>query len=744
MENRIEVNGKDNAPSETEDILKQKPNTGFWVFSPHFGAFVSPSLGLYGWGDNTDSSFFSKIGSAPVTLDTNKVVRGANQLKTWYFNKGYFNATSSYQIDSLRRNSKKAEVLYEVKTGERYYINEISKDVETKALNDLIAHFSKDSLIKKGDPYDGNIMDEERSRLAQIFRNEGYYNFSKNLITFSADTLLPGNLVNIKMVVAQRAVYNGDTTVYRDHQKYHLNKIFIKPDVDIRKTSNPTDTLMYQGYHFVYDSLQYKPRYLTDAIHFKAGDKYNERAIKDSYSHLVGYKAFQLSQISFEPGQLDSSGPTLNAYVSLTPLLKRTLTLEPEITLTNTNPGISGSIGWIDRNLFGAGEALRIRLIAGVSQQPTAEENNPNQLTFEIGGEIGIEFPRFLLPFNTIGLLPKRMQPKSEVSIYYNRLERIEFDRNTFGGGLSYNWRESRRRSHNVDLLDLTYSQIDDVSSTFSEALSDIQRRAFTSEFISATRYTYTFNERLESKYKNPRYVKLTAEATGLSLWALDNWGNLGQTLDNGAGAFLNVQYFNYLKAEIDARYSWNFPNDISWVNRFYTGIIWPWLNSAIETDTGVARIPPFSRYFFMGGSNDLRAWAPYRLGAGVTANTNYGTGDPLGFATGTFKMLVNTELRFPIISPLYGAVFIDMGNVWYTGGLETEQTDLVLNDFLDEFAIGSGFGVRMDLDFFVIRFDLGVKLRDPALISQGDEWVIATRNVPRNFTYNIALGYPF
>ncbi len=749
IENNIVVNEKKGAPEEAEDILKQKPNPGFWIFAPHFGFYVAPGLGLYNWGDNTDSNFFSRIGSAPVILDTGKVSRSAIQLQNWYFNKGYFNATSDYKIDSLRRNAKKAEVTYTVQTGERYFINEITKDVQTKHVSDLIGYITrKDSIIKKGDPYDADKLDDERGRLAQFLRNEGYYNFSKNFITFSVDTLLPGNLVNVKMIVAQRQVDIGDTVEYRDHQIYHIKNVFVRPDLNIRATDEPEDTLLYNNYKYVYDTLQYKPRYLSDAIHFKQGSKYDEQDVKDTYSHLVGYKAFRLTQINFETSQSDSSGPTLNAYVNLAPLDKRTLILEPELTFNSTpRPGINGSVGWINRNVFGGGEALEIRINAGLQFYPSADSavtGTDATRTLELGGEVSLDFPRWVLPFNTEGLFPKRMQPRSRISIYYNFLERIEFDRNTFGGKLSYSIRESRRKLHTFDIVDITYSQVSNENPQFLQALSDIQRRAFTSEFISTIRYTYIINEQLDSKWENPRYLKAVAEPAGFMLGKLDDWTNIGETRDNGSRSIFDVQYFQYLKLEVDGRYKWNLGKNRAWVNRIYSGYIYPYGNSKIATDTGFARIPPFSRYFFMGGSNDLRAWTPYRLGAGTTPNTNYSDGQSIGFATGTFKLLFNSEYRFPILSLLQGAVFIDAGNVWYSGGLETEKTDIKAEDLLNEFAVGTGFGLRLDFDFFVIRFDMGVKVRDPGLLSTGDEWVILTRNIPKNFTYNIALGYPF
>lgn len=742
--NQITVDGKKGAPSEAENILKQQPNSKLGL------NFLRPNLAIYNWGNGNDSNFFAKLGEAPRILDSAKVATGANQLQDWYFNKGYFKATSSYQIDSIGR--KKAKAQYFVTTRDRYTINEISYSAKTKSLEKIVEQvLTKDSILKKGIPYDADLFETLRSDISNLARNTGYYGFSKNYIRFEADTFLVGDRVNVALIVDQANVEVGDSSYTSNHKQYYFKNIYLRPDYNYRKAGDlPTDTLIKDDYKLVYDSLKYKPRYLTDAIHFEKAERYNEEKVKETYSHLVGYKAFQLSDISFTPNNtIDSLGlPGLNATVNLNPLPKRTFTIEPEITTSGGNNfGISGSVGVINRNFFKGGEAFNIRINSGLEYQTTIGDANKVTPAFEIGGEVSIDFPRFIMPFiNTEGLLPKRMQPKSQVSLSYNLLSRQEFTRQTFGTKLSYNWKESQRKSHRLDLIDITYSQIIDTTADFYNDLSEIQQQAFTSEFISATRYTYTLNENLITNRKNPRYFKGTFELAGNILNLLDNSTDIGEVNpDNGATSIFGVQYFQYAKVELDGRYYWNFAKNQSWVNRMYTGYILPYGNSKIPTDTGVARVPPFSKYFYMGGSNDMRAWTAYRLGAGREFNTDYAAGNDTTFATGTFKLLIQSEYRFPIVSYLQGAIFLDAGNIWLTGGLENGQTDLKIEDFYKEIALGSGVGIRLDFDFFVIRFDVGMKLRDPGLLESNEEWVFLSQPAfVKNWTYNFALGYPF
>ncbi len=746
-DNNIHVNSEKGAPAKAYDILKQEPNSGIWVFTEGFGFYLAPGLAVYNIGNGKEKNIFSKLGDAPEILDTSKVYTGAKQLRVWYFNNGYFNASSSYRIDSIKAGKRKAAVNYFIQTGKRYYVNNYSYEIETPALLDLVAKHAEESLLEVGEPYNAELLDDERDRLAALFRNDGFYGFNKGLILYEADTVQPGDSVTVKMVISQKPVEAGDSTLYTDHRRYRINKVYIQPDKNYSIRSSPQDTLEYRNYLIAYDTLGYKPRYLTDAIHFRPGQIYSSKAVRETYSHLVSYNAFQLSEVTFVAAGSDSTGPLLNAVINLSPLEKRTLTFEPEITTTNVSYfGGRVGIGYVNRNLFKAGERLQIKFNAGVEKQPTNDPDRPTSTTVEVGAEANLKFPRFLLPFNTVGLVPKRMQPTSLINGSVSQLKRDEFQRLTFRTGLSYQWRQSQRKYHQINLFDLTYSRLDNIDPDFFDRLTDIQQAAFTSEFISATRYSYTYNEQLDPNLVNHRFFTGNVEVAGNTSQLIDQLTNAGETVTDGPNEFFGVPYYQYLKLEGDARYYWNFDPEHSWVNRIFSGYILPYGNSHFQRDDQEVRVPPFSKYYFMGGSNDLRAWAPYRLGAGTQYNTNYDKGTDTTFATGTFKLLLNSEYRFPIFSSLKGALFIDAGNVWYTGGLQNNQTELSMEALYKELAVGTGIGLRIDLDFFVIRFDMGVKVRDPGLISEGREWVLFTEtpNIPKNFSYHVALGYPF
>lgn len=722
---------------ETENILKQQANAS--VLGLRTG------LALYNWGNGTDSSFWGRVGSAPVIFDSLKTTRSSEQLQNFYFNKGFFKVRGSFLVDKTAKGQK-AKVTYFINRGPRYRISEINYRVETDEMKGLVNYFMKDAEIKAGMYYDAEKLDAERDRLREIFRNHGYYNFSKNFINYSADTLGPPEklTVALELIVSNRSVRQGDTTLSVPHQKHKIEKVIIVPDYSFIGAYMSSDTINYRNYQIAYDSLQYKPRYLTDAIHFKAGSTYKYNDVKNSYNHLANYNAFELTEISFVPLPGDSTGTQLLGRVRLSPRDRLTFSATAEVTNTSNNYGITGSIGIVNRNLFKAGEALHFDISSGIEYQPTVGTSENLSRTFEIGAELGIDFPRFVLPFNTVGLLPKRMQPVSSVSIFARRTARVEFDRETFGGRLVYNWRENELKNHRVTLLNLSYSNLLAIDQTFRNQLNDIQQLAFSSEFISSTSWTFIYNGQSIPNRNTYHFFKSDAELGGLtqSLFAQNQGeGNLPQIAD--------VPIYQFARLEAEYRYYWRISEERTLIQRLLTGYVMPFGQSTnLQSDLGKISLPPFSRFFFLGGSNGMRAWPAYRAGGGSERITGYaGTPeDSSGFSFGTLKFLFNSEYRFPLIASLNGAVFLDAGNVWLTGGLEKADppTGFEFTDFFNELYLGSGFGLRLDLDYFIIRFDIGVKLRDPGYLSRNEEWVIATKPVLPNLTYNVALGYPF
>lgn len=731
----IEIKDGGRADALAEGVIRQKSNRKLLFQS------LRPGLAIHSWGNGETENFWSKLGKEPIIFDASQSKRSAELLQRHYFNKGYFQV----QVDTsmlYNKSRKRAEVRYTVKRGPRYRIDTISYDI-LENLEALGIAKSKDSKIKEGDYYDLNDLDAERSRLQKFFLNQGFYNFSESYIVFDADTNYASgeHRVHLKMIIRGIPKRQGDSIVYNAFKPYYIRDIKVVPDFSFQTSPTNQDSLTFLAYQLKFQDLNYKPRYLTDAIHFEKGDLYRQTKISETYSHYSGYKAFKVTEMVYTPVEGDSGKSYLDVEIRLVPEDKRSFNAELEVTNTSGNYGISGSVGIINRNLFKGGEALSFKINSGLEYQPTIAQSENLSRTFELGAEIRIDVPRFLLPFNTVGLFRKRMQTRSSVSIYANRTARVEFDRETFGGSLSYNWKESPYKSHQVDLLNISYSNLFAIDTTFIRQLDPIQILAFSSEFISSSswRYTYTGQESVSQTFYD--FFSTNLEIGGTLQSLLTN--SIGEINEDDVSTLWGAPAYQFARLELDYRYYIHPSKDQLYAFRLNSSYILPYGKSRFEREGELLRLPPFSRFSFLGGTNDLRAWPAYRAGGGIERVSSYADSSS-NFSIGTLKLLFNLEYRFPIYSSLKGAVFVDAGNIWLTGGLESAESAFALRNLARDLYIGSGFGLRMDLDFFVIRLDTGLRLRDPGYWQAGEEWVISTKPVLPNLTYNIALGYPF
>lgn len=722
------------ADALAEGVIRQKPNRKF-IFSR-----FRPGLGIHSWGNGESSSFWSKVGKEPVVFDPLQADRSAELLQLYYFNKGYFRAEVK-PIIKYRDKGQKAEVEYQVKRGPRYRIDSLSFDLLPE-LEALRRNQQKETKLKVGDYYDLDDLDAERARLKKLFRNFGYYSFSEGYITFDADTSrgLGLHKVHLSMIIKGQPVREGDSIAYRGLKPYYIRKVAVIPDFSFQSTFNDRDSLKFLDYTLKFNSLAYKPRYLTDALHFKPGDLFRQDEINNTYAHLGGYNAFNVTEIAYKPIVSDT-GQYLDVELRLVPQDKRTFSAELEVTNTSGNYGISGSAGIINRNLFKGGEALSFKINSGLEYQPTIAQTETLSRTFEFGAEVRIDIPRFLLPFNTVGLVPKRMQPKSSASIYANRTERVEFDRETYGGALSYSWQESLKKTHSVDLINISYSNLLEVESFFINQLDPIQTLAFNSEFISSSswRFTYTGQESVSERTYDFFSSDLEIGGNLQSLFS----NSFGDQDAAGRSNLWGAPVYQFASLELDYRYYIHPSPEQLYVFRISGAYVLPYGTSDFVSGGEQFSLPPFSRFFFLGGTNDLRAWPAYRAGGGIDQVSSY-TDSSSSFAIGTMKFLTNLEYRFPLYSSLKGAVFLDAGNIWLPGGIGNSEAEFQIKNLGRDLYLGSGFGLRLDLDFFVIRFDTGLRIRDPGYWNSGEEWVIATKPILPNLTYNIALGYPF
>lgn len=730
--NSIAVNEAD-APDNVYNIVKQRPVPTFenWVYT---------------WGNPNKEKGFSKWlsnrGTAPTILNPALTQRTQTQLGYYYFSKGYFYNQVSFNIayDTAHRS---AQVTYNVETGPLSTISSIQYNIASTAVKAQVLADTLERVVKIGNAYDEGILEEERNRLATHLRNSGFYGFNKDWIRYTADTTAGNHSVKLLIDINDPVFTQNDSTYTFPHQKYHIGNIYIDYGFNyLQPIVTYSDTVQDEGYSFlIRQQEEYKPDLIARAIHFNKGQLYNANDVKDTYTHLSSLGVFGATEIEFIPSE-DTN--LVSAYIRLTPMPKRSFTTQMEGTNTSGNYGIAGNITMLNRNFFGGGEIFDLSLKGGLQAQVNYSQDDKNALfnTYEITAETGITFSRFLLPTRYQDKFPKRMRPTTRLSTSYSQQTRIEFQRRIWKVGLSYQWKESANKSWQWSVLDFNYVNLLDANTQYINSL--FFKTGFQDNLILAQRITYSYNPMNKGNTSQWSVFKGSFEGSGNILKLLDNSIGFAKDPETGQGKLMDVPYAQYIRAELDYRHYIKTGLNSEFVSRAFAGVTYNYGNSPF--------LPPFEKNFLAGGSQDIRGWVAYKLGPGALPNIVYDTANYAAVAP--LKLMINLEQRFKITGDLYGAMFVDMGNVWLfdrnyrrsdiPGVPESVVEDMKFNfkTFLRQSAVGTGLGLRYDFGFFQLRLDGGIKVWDPTepegfqYVLDGLQW--------RTITFNFALGYPF
>lgn len=698
------------------------------------------------------------IGEAPVKLDTLLTEKSTKQIKLFLNNKGFFISSVTDSIHYKR--GKKATVFYKIKAAEPYTINHLNYKIHDDLLKYFVDSDTANTLLKKGSNYDVDMLQNERDRVTDALNNNGYYLFTRDFIYYEIDTNLGNKKVNVTMGIknfVKRVNNFSDSTVEASHQRFHINEIYIQPDFVSKKSDQQKkDTLVIDNYTILHTSkLKYKTRVLLNAIFVRKGELYQLKNVEDSYKKLSELKAFKTINIFF----VQKDEKTLDCFIQLSPVLKQSFTVETEGTNRSGNLGISGSFVFQNRNLFKGAEVFELQLKGGIEAQRTYSDNTNNITTpiqqfntIELGPELNIYIPRFLVPFKIKS--SKQSNPKTIFTSSYNFQQRPDYTRYILNFSYGYTWKTSNRIRHTFNPVDINFVKVE-LDEKFEAYLRDKVQNAFiinsfSNHLTPSTRYTFIFNDQDVKKQINFSYFKINAESSGNILRGFYNLVNSISDEDVFIKDSLNrytiqdIAYSQYLRFDIDYRYYYSSSEINKVVFRIAAGLGRPLTNF---------KVLPFERSFFSGGANGIRAWQARTLGPGSYSDStsflwNFGDGQLEG----------NIEYRLKLFKIINGALFIDAGNIWLRHpDAKRPGGEFKLNRFYKEIAIGSGIGIRADFNFFIIRFDVGLKLRDPQFL-ENERWVIQhafdktwkdqyyeSHKKAYNFlAFNIGIGYPF
>lgn len=730
--------------------------------------------------------FLKNTGEPPVIVDTAKTKKSLTRLKYYYFNNGFFNVKTDYDIDSVGR--KKAQVNYNITTGPGYTLDSIKTNILTPALDSLYRTNNEPSLLKSGNQFKTSDFEEEKSRITTYFRNHGAYFFQPTYINYNIDTIGKQNKADVTLIIKNNNIQERDSSRTEPFKLYKISDVNIYTDYSPTNAKTKiNDSTAYNNFNlYSYKTLKYKPRAITDAIFITKGSTFSDTRTTLSSRYLNNLKIFNYPSIQYEVDKRDPAGESLIANVYLTPRKKYSFGATLDFTHSNIQDfGIGASVSETIRNVFNRAETLEIsaRLNIGSSKDMANPNNNFFNVS-EYGIDTKLNFPRILMPFGTEKIIPKRMIPSTSIAAGFSKQRNIGLDKENFTGGLSYNWSPKRRNTVKLDLLNAqfvrnlnpgnyyrvytsSYNELNGIANQYNtdatnidengnliisqgttnftnqvlnnqtaltpadaqykdvESIEERRVRLTENDFILATSYTFTTTTKKDLADNTFYQFKTKIESAGTLLSAISSVASLPKNT-NGNYEIFNLEYSEYVKTELDYIKHWDFGKEKVLAVRSFFGIAIPFGNS---------NYIPFSRSYYAGGSNDNRAWQPYSLGPGSTNALN-------DFNEANMKIAMSAEFRFKIFGDVKGAIFADAGNIWNVldNVIDDKAKFNNLND-LEEIALGSGFGLRYDLSFFVIRLDLGFKTYNPAH-PEGDRWF-----KEYNFGHsvlNFGINYPF
>lgn len=748
---------------ELESYIKQKPNfTTFHIFK--FPLFVYNLSGrdTTKWINRT----LRKAGDPPVIYDSTMVGQTVINLKRIMTNKGYLNAEV---IPKVTYKKKKVDIVYQIKGGDPYRINDYTIDVNDSIISnpvffrrtqsspnnradtsriylDIDSILYRNTLVRKKSVFDLDMLDQERDRISSIFRRAGYYAFNKEYIGFEADTTLGHNKVDLDLDIYPYAErHQGGETTELPHRQYTIKSVDLYVDYNPLEDGNLSqyrETSVYtkDGYKIIYGPRgQYiKPNIILDNCYITPGTLYNETMTSLTYSALSQLRILKNVNITWESDSTD-----LRCIITCVPDKKQGISAEIEGTNSSGRFGLGGGLGYLHRNAFRGSESFNIKLRGGY-EAVTPNFSDFAKNYFEVGGEMSLTFPRFMFPFLKRDF-KRRIHASTQFTSSYTFQRRPSyFTRTVLSTGVKYIWQDRRLslNRHVFDLIDISYVHLPTLDPKFKEGLSQTALRySFSNHFILGTGYTFSRSNVASPNRRNqPIYSLRASVETAGNLLALVAAISDAKPDSLGSKKLFGTSYAQYVRGTIDFSKTYLVDDKNSFAWHIGGGIAYPYGNN---------QQIPIQKRFFSGGANSVRGWSIRDLGPG--SYYFKGTGidndkDNFYYHSGDIRLDASIEYRSKLFWVIELGAFIDAGNIWTIKKYEDQEGGHFRFDkFYKEIAVAWGLGIRLDFDYVLIRLDCGWKAYDPSGDPNRTKWPIKEpHKLKKNAAAHIAVGYPF
>ena len=727
---------KEKLPGEMVADLKQAVNVTpnnplpFKLMSPYWRSPFPIGLWVYNnWNDSAKGIkgwLYDKLVEQPVLVSDVRPEVRVKMMEEILDNNGYFGSNASYELLYDKKNHKKARISYTVDVSRPYPIDSIIYlDDDSSGLCRFIDSLARRSeYLVKGERFCVDSLSAERVRITNRLRNRGYYYFKPDYIQFLADSTITPHKIALKLTLAdnmpreatlQYRVGNIYTTVLRQSK---------------RRPGTPDTIVTSRGELVIMRPARLRKDLVPSCITFRKGKLFSVRDMDRTQTRLSRLGIFGAIQVQPVPADTSVANPTLDVYI--TTQFDRPLEASIEVNATSKSnsylgPGII--LGLTNYNIFGGAEKLSVQFNANYEWQ-TGRERSSVFNSYEFGLTATLAFPRLLAP----RFIPRTRRELNwtNVSLNASILNRPHYFKIAqFNAGFSYEWRSFRNVLNQLTLFKLSYTKLMHTTSEFDSLMAQNPAIAlsFQSQFIPQMSYTYTLDKFLERQRING--INLTASITEAGNIFSGIWRACGV---KGEKRLFGTPFSQFIKGQVQLVYS----------RRLVRGSD-QWLVSRVligaEHAYGNSREVPYTEQFYIGGANSIRAFTVRSLGPGSyrpPKNQVNGYFDQ----TGTFKFEINTEYRFPIVSVLHGAVFVDAGNIWLLKDDPLRPGGkLKASTFLRDIALGTGVGLRVDLGMIVVRGDLGYGLHTPYWNGTPHYFNIAFKDA---FAFHLAIGYPF
>lgn len=723
--------------------VRQRPNNKFLNLA-------KMRLGIYNMSGRDSTRWWNKwvrrLGEPPVVFDAGAADNDARQLLRAVNNAGYLKATM--RTDSFPNHDKRrTKLVYTVEPGLPHVIDSISYSIPNDTLREIIMRDSLRFPVTRGDRLDRNLLEELRDMVTRRLQNNGYWAFGKEYITFSADTTEGSRLVDLTMTVLEPRPVAGQTILADHHRPYVVRNIYCIPDYD--SGTNPdirdyqaADTVEYKGVTILYGKKRYlRPSAIAENCFFTPGKIYRLRDLNNTYSAFGRMSILKFINIRTVPVGVIGNDGLMDVYILLTPGKSQSFSLELEGTNSEGDLGVALALGYTHRNIGKGSETFNIRFRGSYQSLSGNLEGFIHNRFMEYGMDASLSFPKFKAPFLRESF-KRRVKATTELNLSINYQERPEYTRIISAAGWNYKWsRRNNRIRYVFTPIDISYVYLPASTNDFIDQIAPdnpLLRYSYEDHFIMRMGFQfYQSNKRRAMNaraplQKNVTTFRVNTEIAGNFLFALSNIFSKRHNFHEEPYKCFGIRYSQYFRVDGDFTWLHSFDRRNALACHAGVGVGVPYGNSSIL---------PFEKRFYGGGANGVRGWAVRTLGPGRYPATN-SQSDFIN-QCGDIRLNLSVEYRAKLFWVVEAGAFIDAGNIWTIRNYPTQPDGLFrFRSFYKEIAAAYGVGIRLDFNYFLIRFDLGMKAYNPAI--NQEPWPLIHPNWSRDHAFHFSIGYPF